>query len=100
MRGQKTGRDHPNYKSGKWAGHKAKYALGLQRKTPRTGATAALTAWVAKQKGTFLSDAAFAALPNFTARQLQNAFTVLRRHGIIRETGGWVCRSKVWEAAK
>lgn len=89
-----------NIKSGRWVGHKAKYADPNHRRVPQTGATAALGKWVAKQKEPFLSDAAFAALPNFTQQQLQNGLTVLKRRGVIRETGGWMCRSKVWEVVK
>jgi hypothetical protein len=89
-----------NIKSGRWRGQKAKYANPNHRRVPRTGATAALKDWVTKQDAPFLSDAALAAMPHFTQRQLQNAFTVLKRRSVIRETGGWVCRSKVWEVIK
>lgn len=82
-----------NIKSGRWIGFKKV----IRRRTPKTGATESLLQWAKGQRGAWLKDAACAAMPQYTRPQMQHALTNLVRRGLVRETGGWISRSKVWE---
>jgi hypothetical protein len=97
MRGQKPGKDHPNYRTGKWAGEKAKYAAGLGRKVPRTGVTARVREWANQQRHPFTSDDLAAVMPELPVQKISDALSGLSRRNIIKQTGRWIGHCAVWE---